>query len=257
MNANLENPHEDTLLSVRLTTILPHEELNILEGRGLCHLPMDTSATAKRLGTDINLEVPNLAEEVVLIREPVVAPVSIGIGIDDGHADKVGSSLQRRDVVEISDHVGVVVLDDWAGDEIRARGEVDEGGCSGRAITSLSTATSSRSDGGVDGSRVVSNTIASCAIVQDVTEDGIVRVAIEGRFSSALNIGKPPVRCRLCHFKGFIRCGRSRVRAGGGLETESAQGQQGRVEEARQPHGCGGMGNGYGTGDDLVLLMMM
>ncbi|CAH0048977.1 unnamed protein product [Clonostachys solani] len=182
--------HEDTLLGVVLAAVLNHEELDVLERGGLGNLPVNTSLG---LGSDIDLEVANLSEEVVLVGEPVVTGISIRVRVDDSHALEVGTGLEGRDIREVTNQVGVVVGNDGLGDNVGTRGEVDESGSGGARVAAQTASVVASSDGSVDGNSVIRGTITLGTVVFDVTEDGVVATAgAEGNGASALNAREPP-----------------------------------------------------------------
>ncbi|CAG9937310.1 unnamed protein product [Clonostachys rosea f. rosea IK726] len=185
--------HEDTLLGVVLAAVLNHEELDVLERGGLGNLPVDTSTRGLGLGGDVDLEVANLSEEVVLVGEPVVTGVGVGVGVDDSHALEVGTGLEGGDIRKITNQVGVVVGNDGLGDNVGTRGEVDESGSGGAGVAAQTASVVASSDGSVDGNSVIRGTITLGTVVFDVTEDGVVATTgAEGNGASALNAREPP-----------------------------------------------------------------
>ena len=94
----------------------------------------------------------------------------IGICVDDSHALEGGGGLDGGEVVDITNKLSVVVLDDGSADDIRARREVHQGWRVGRRVAALAAALA-RGDGRVDGDRVVGGAIALGAKVLDVAED--------------------------------------------------------------------------------------
>lgn len=89
---------------------------------------MDTGSRALRHSSEIDNEVANLTEKVVLIGVPVGTSVSVWVGVNDSHAGEGSSGLENRQVGSITNELRVVVLDDWLGDDIGSRGEVNDGG---------------------------------------------------------------------------------------------------------------------------------
>lgn len=184
--------HEDTLLLVVVALVLDHVELDVLERGSLGNLPVNTSASSLRLSSEVNLEVANLAEEVVLVGVPVVASVVVGVGVDDGNAGKVGSRLDGRNVDSITNKLSVVVLDDGLGNKVGTRGEVDKSRRGSTGVTALATATTV-SDGAVDSIGIISSAVTSGAVILYVAEDLEVVAAVSNG-TLALNVGEPPAR---------------------------------------------------------------
>ena len=73
---------------------------------------MDTSTNGWRHGSQINDEVPNLAEKVVLVGIPVAARGVVWVSVDDSHTLETGCTLDRWGRESIANELGVVVLDD-------------------------------------------------------------------------------------------------------------------------------------------------
>ena len=103
--------HEDTLLSVGSSSVGAHVEDNVLEGSCLSDLPVDTGTCSNRHSRGVDDEVANLAEEVVLVRVPVYASISIRIAVNQSNASKASSSLDGWDRDGITNELGIVKLD--------------------------------------------------------------------------------------------------------------------------------------------------
>ena len=183
--------HKDTKLLVGASTISAHVEDNILQTGSLCNLPVNASTVGKWHGREVNVKVPDLTEEVVLVSKPVDSTILIWVGIDDSHASEVGSCLQGWNVESIADHVGVVVLLQWSADHVRSWWKVDEGWCDSRRVATLPTAVAG-SNGAVDGSSVVAGAIALGAKILDVAIDLVVWITISN-LSLASDLGEPVI----------------------------------------------------------------
>ena len=139
--------HEDTdLLGSRTGN---HVEDDVLERGGLSDLPVNTGTSSLRHASKVNDKVTNLAEEVVLVSKPIVSVGFVWVRVNDGHTDEVSSSLESRRVHSVTNHMGVVVLDKWSADEIRARRKVDDGRSDRGRITTKAAARTS-CYGGID-----------------------------------------------------------------------------------------------------------
>ena len=182
--------HEDSQLSVLLAAICPHVEDDVLEACRLRHLPVDTSSLGERHGSQVNVKVADLAEEVVLVHPEVVAFVVVGVSVDDGHAFELGQSLDRRAVDGVADQLGVVELNDGLADGVCAWREVHQcrsGGARGATLaTSLTIG-----DGLVDCFRVVGRAVTLGTVVSNVAEDLVARFA-ECRYPLPLDGAEPP-----------------------------------------------------------------
>lgn len=232
--------HEDTHLSILLARVLNHVELDVLEGSSLGDLPVDTGTNSLGHTSQINLEVANLTEEVVLVGEPIDTVV-VGVRVNDGHALKVGSSLESRERGDITDELSVVVGNNGLGDDIGTRGEVDKSRSDGGGIATLSTSVA-LADGGIDGSGIVGASIALCTVVLDVAEDLVASGITESYSSLTLNGAEPPRSARggrrsttISSFDRGEDGGDNRGRGEDG-HREEAQGQEGRGQDGRETH---------------------
>ena len=96
-----------------------HLKVNVLQGCGLGYLPMNAGRhvflvmipVGASHGGQIQLEVPDLPEELVLVDVPVrsVAIRDVRITIDQGNSGKVLGSLDRGLVGRMTDECSVVV----------------------------------------------------------------------------------------------------------------------------------------------------
>lgn len=182
---------EDTLLLVVLTRVLDHLEDNVLKRGGLGNLPVDTGAGALGHTSEVDLEVANLAEEVVLVGVPVGAVVVVGIDVDDSHTLKVGSGLEDGEIVHITNHVSVVVRKDGLGDDIGTGRKVNKSGSDGSRVTALAAATAIR-EGGVDSRGVIGASITLGTVVLDVAENLVISGIAVGNGTLTLDGGHPP-----------------------------------------------------------------
>lgn len=135
--------HEDTDLGEGVAAIGSHVENDVLETGGLGNLPVDTGTGSGGHRGQVDDEVADLAEEVVLVGEPVDASVSVRVCVNDGHADEASGGLQGWWLGEISDHLRVVVLGQWLADHVGSGGEVDETWGDSRGVTALAAAVAS------------------------------------------------------------------------------------------------------------------
>lgn len=103
--------HEDTLLGIGSSSVGAHVEDNVLEGSSLSDLPVDTGTCSNRHSRGVDDEVADLTEEVVLVRIPVYASISIRIAVNQSNASKACSSLDGWDRDGITNELGIVKLD--------------------------------------------------------------------------------------------------------------------------------------------------
>lgn len=115
---------------------------------------MDTSSGSWRHAGQIDHEVPDGAEEVVLVCVPVLPRVGVGIRIDDRHTREVRRRFEHRQIERVTNQLRVVVLNNGFRHQIRARWEVHQGRSGGLRIAAETTPIPSRY-GGIDGLRVV------------------------------------------------------------------------------------------------------
>lgn len=171
--------HKDALLGVGSTTVCAHVEDNVLQRGGLRNLPMDTGTSGVVHGGQVDLEVANLAEEVVLVDPPVGAIVLVRVCINDSHAGESGRGLDDGQAGGIANQLGVVVLLDGSADNVGTGREVDEGRGDGRGLAVLAT-TATIGDGSVDGGSIIGRAVTSGTIILDVAENGVGAVGLEG-----------------------------------------------------------------------------
>ncbi|KAI6772738.1 hypothetical protein HG530_003696 [Fusarium avenaceum] len=208
---------EDTLLLVVLARVLDHLEDDVLERSGLGNLPVDTGSRTLGHTSKVNLEVTDLAEEVVLVGVPVGTVGVVGIGIDDSHTLEVGRRLENGKLTEITNHVGVVVGENRLGDNVGTRREVNNSrGNSGR-VAALAATVAIRK-GGVDGRSVVRAAITLGAVILDVTEDLVVASTAIGNGTLALDRREPP---RPSSSRSHSRSGVLRNRRSSNLDFDS------------------------------------
>ena len=105
-------------------------------------------------GSQINVEVPNLAEEVVLVRIPIVSTIVIRITVDDSNAYERWQSFDSGERRSITDKLGVVQLDDRLADSVCTLGKVYDGRSDSTRVTTLATSISI-SNGTIDGISIV------------------------------------------------------------------------------------------------------
>ena len=131
--------HEDTLLLILAAATLDHVEDNVLETSCLCHLPMYTSASTRWQTSKVDDEIPNLTIEVILIRVPICTFWQVRIGVEDSDTLEVGQNFDRGQAGGVSNHLSVVVLNEWSRDHVGTGREVDHcrSGC--RGVTPLAT----------------------------------------------------------------------------------------------------------------------
>lgn len=141
-----------TLLLVVCACVSAHDELDILDRSGLSNTPTNTSAGIDGLSSQVNLEVANLAEEVV------GGAIPAGVGVDDGDTSKVAGGLEGRQVGGITDQVGVVVELNGRRDDVGTRREVDNSRSGGLGIATRTTSVS-RTQRSIDGRGIVSDTV--------------------------------------------------------------------------------------------------
>jgi hypothetical protein len=181
---------EDTLL-VLAGVALGHLKTDVLERGGLRDLPVNTSGS---LGSrNVNDEVADLTVEVVLVGEPVgtITTWDIRICVHDSHALEGGGSLDGGEVVDITNKLGVVVLDDGFAHSVGTSREVNDSRSCGRRVTALA-ASLAISNGLVDSRSVVSSTITNGTVVLDVTEDLVgILVGVVRRNTLALDVSEP------------------------------------------------------------------
>lgn len=179
--------HEDARLLVAGAT-LNHFKDDVLQAGGLSNLPVNTGSTSSRHGCNVNDKIAYLTIEVILIGVPVIS-VRVWVRIDDGNAREAGRCFDCGNTNRIADELCVIVLDDRRADEVCSRWKVHKsrGYCSGIAALTAAVAIS---NGSVDCCGVVCGAISSCAIVLDITEDFVGRVA-ECHSALPLDVGNP------------------------------------------------------------------
>jgi len=104
---------------------------------------MDTGTGSLGHASEINDKVANLTEKVVLVGVPIVSVGFVWVRVNNGHTNKVCSSFESRRVDSIANHLGVVVLNNWSADKIRARRKVDDSGSDRGRITTKAAARTS------------------------------------------------------------------------------------------------------------------
>ena len=126
--------------------------------------------------------------EVVLVGVPVaVGPV--WVGIDDSDTREAGGCLDCGKSYRIADELSVIVLYEWCADKVCSWGKVDKSWGYGTGVAAL-TAAVAISDSSVNCCSVVCGAVSSCAIVLDITEDLVRRVA-ECNSTLPLDVGNP------------------------------------------------------------------
>lgn len=150
--------HEDTHLLVGITASLDHLKANVLQAGSLSNLPVDTGSGALRHSREIDNEVANRAEEVVLVGVPVGTVIVVRVGVDNSNTLESRSGLQSGNIERITNHLGVVVLDDGLGDNIGTGWEVNQSRSNSGRVAVFSTAVARR-DSLVNGIGVISGAI--------------------------------------------------------------------------------------------------
>lgn len=140
---------------------------------------MNTSTSGVIHGSEVDLEVANLAEEVVLVDPPVGAIVVVRVGINDGHAGEGGRGLDDGQAGGVANQLSIIILLDGSADNVGTGREVDEGRGDGGRLA-VRTATTAIGDGSIDGGSIISRTVTSSTVILDVTENGVGTVALEG-----------------------------------------------------------------------------
>jgi hypothetical protein len=108
-----------------------HVEDKVLQRACLCHLPVDPRRyqllivlvrLERHLG-EVEDEVSDLAEELVLVLEPVppITSRDVRIRVDQGNAYKRAAALDSRRADSVADELGVVELDNGRAYFVRAR----------------------------------------------------------------------------------------------------------------------------------------
>lgn len=187
--------HEDTALPSKGGG--RHLELNVGERRSLRGRPVDASQTvicirAEWRSGHINNKVGNLTPENVGGSPSEVTSVLVRITINDPTSSKVAAGLDDGPAAGVTDDLGVVVVDNGAGDEVRAGGEIDQSRSGGGTVTFRATAVAG-ADGGVDGVGIIIDTIAHGAEILDAAEDTVVGDGV-GSETAVSNVFKPVVR---------------------------------------------------------------
>ena len=72
---------------------------------------MNTSASCRRHGSQVNDEVPNLTKEVVLVGIPVAAGGVVRVRVNDSDTLESSRSLDSGDSVGVTNELGVIILD--------------------------------------------------------------------------------------------------------------------------------------------------
>ena len=179
--------HEDARLLVAGAT-LNHFKDDVLQAGGLSNLPVNTGSASSRHGCNVNDKIAYLAIKIILIRVPIIT-VRVWVRIDDGNAREAGRCFECGNTNRVADELCVIVLDDRRADEVCSRWKVHQsrGYCGGIAALTAAVAIS---NGSVDCCGVVRGAISSRAIVLDITEDFVGRVA--ERYSTLpLDVGHP------------------------------------------------------------------
>ena len=152
---------------------------------------VDTGTGALGHTSQVDLEVANLAEEVVLVGVPVGTVVVVRVDIDDSHTFEVGGGLQDGEVADITNHVGVVVGKKGLGDNVGTGREVNKSGSNSLRITTLAAAVAVR-EGRVDGFGVIRASITLGAVILDIAEDLVVGRVTKGNLTLTLDGREPP-----------------------------------------------------------------
>ena len=183
-----------------------HNSLTLLEihpkGKPLLtgYLPVNTSAGAGRETCQINYEVPDLAEEVILVGVPILACIIIGIRIDHRNTRKVRCSLKRWKGYCITNELGVVQLYNRFADDVGTRGKVYDRWSDCARVAALAAAVSVW-NGRIDCCRVVRCSVSLCTVVLNISVY-FVRWVTKCNRTSPLDIGYPVAR----GLNGSIRC---------------------------------------------------
>ena len=90
------------------------------------------------------------------------------VAIDEAETNKARRSLEDGHAVGIADDLGVVIVDDRRGDDVRAGREVDDGRCDGGRSSAGWSEAAPATDGCIDGSSVISNSVTSPSLARDV-----------------------------------------------------------------------------------------
>ena len=180
-------------------------------------------------------EVGNLAPEEVGGGPGWVPSGLILVAINDPTTSEVAAGLDHGTASCIADDVGIVKVDDGAGDDIGTRGEVDGSRSRGGTITS-GAASVAVADGRKDGVGVIIDAVAPGAVVFDAAEDLVARNNSIGSKALVSNVLEPVVAAS-------SRAGSRRGGGGGGGGT-SCCGAGGCASLG----GCGGSSVGGGAG---------
>lgn len=136
-----------------------HLEYQILQTRRLCRRPMNTrSRVPGRNSRHIQDKVAHLSIEDIG-RAPVQILRIVLVGVNEAKPGESSSCLESGDVGWVADKVGIVLVDDRGGNQVRAGWEIDYGGC-GSARSAALAAAAAGQDGVVDGCCVICNTVA-------------------------------------------------------------------------------------------------
>ena len=136
----------------------------------------------------VNDEVANLTIKVVLVSVPV-STRSIRVRINDRDTRKTGCRFDCGESDRIADKLSVIVLDERRADEICTGRKVDESRGYGTGVAAL-TAAVTVGDGGIDRCCIIGITVPGRAIVPDVAEYFVRRLAKCGD-TLTLDVGKP------------------------------------------------------------------
>lgn len=114
----------------------------------------------------IDYEVTNLAHKQVCGNPAWCATVPIRAGINDGECPEASCCFDNSTVIRIAMKLGVVIDNDWLGDEVGTSREVDDGRSGGRRLTHLRATAALIRYSTVDCIRVVSDAV-TCIRVSD------------------------------------------------------------------------------------------
>lgn len=151
-------------------------EDDILERCCLSDWPVNTSYLGSRWQTShINFEVADLPPENIGASPAQATRGLVLVTIDHPPTLESRAGQNNRQTVGVADDVGVVVVNDRAGNQVGAWREVDNGrggrGCAWAAVSRSATVAGGNS--GIDGGCVIGNTIALGAEVLDTAENGV------------------------------------------------------------------------------------